>query len=296
MAEAKKNLIFARVGASSLHREWLRSKRERNWDIAYGTWVPGLDLGDGEVARFDPGMKWDSIARFLDDASGSIGRYDYVWFPDDDLSIDGDAISAMFDTMRRFDLLIAQPSLVLNDNVSHRILVHNPLFTLRFVDFVEVMCPCFRVDYLLSLRDFLAKSPSGWGLDMYWAALMERPMYKAAVIDAVEVVHTRPIGGGVLYSALAAVGSSADEQRAAIVEGFVTPPSRHLVYGGVSAEGVVLRNTFLVIFRYAFGWARGRRGNAVWRTRLRLFKRHLGLWLTGRLKVERHVARPSSGR
>ncbi len=64
---------------------------------------------------------------------------------------------------------------------------------LRYVNFVEMMCPFFSAS---ALRRAAPLFSLGWesGIDLIWCSLLPDPLMKCAVIDAVEVRHTRPVG------------------------------------------------------------------------------------------------------
>jgi len=71
--------------------------------------------------------------------------------------------------------------------------LHNPLTRLRFVNFVEMMCPVFSASMLSrALPLFSVKLETG--IDLLWCRLLDEAHYKFAVIDAVSVRHTRPVG------------------------------------------------------------------------------------------------------
>ena len=54
-------------------------------------------------------------------ASDLVHSYDYIWFPDDDLLIDGRDINRAFALARACNLLLAQPALEPGCFVNHRI-------------------------------------------------------------------------------------------------------------------------------------------------------------------------------
>ena len=65
---------------------------------------------------------------------------------------------------------------------------------LRYVDFVEIMCPVFSTRALRVCRGSFRDSVSGFGLDHLWPALLGGARSRIAIIDSVGVIHTRPLG------------------------------------------------------------------------------------------------------
>src|SRR3954469_26063248 len=93
----KKNLVLARVGASSLHQCWVDRARERSWDLRLVPYQPipsqaGLDCVVEDVI---PGPKWTGLREVLGRWDGW-REYDHLWLPDDDLFATQDAIDRMF--------------------------------------------------------------------------------------------------------------------------------------------------------------------------------------------------------
>jgi hypothetical protein len=57
------------------------------------------------------------------------------------------------------------------------------------------MAPCFAAPMLSKALPLFNSNLSGWGLDFVWPKLADRPEHEIAIIDAVTVHHTRPVGG-----------------------------------------------------------------------------------------------------
>ena len=97
------------------------------------------------------GAKW---RLFLDFTSAPewrdlASRYDYVMLPDDDLEMDTCTINKVFEVMEQYDLVLAQPSVCAGEgSATWRPELHqNPQYLLRYVTFVEVMSPAYRMDF-----------------------------------------------------------------------------------------------------------------------------------------------------
>lgn len=236
----KRGLVFARVGRGSLHRSWLEGVgTERDWDLQLSTFERDFDdaSGDFPLSR-DEGTKWDSVARHFRANMDLLDKYDYVLFPDDDLLFDRGGFDEIFRICRDYSLLIAQPALTPTSHYSHPLLLAAPRFRLRFVSFIEPMCPCIETGYLKSILWCFERWMSGWGQDFIWTHLMDEPFERAAVIDAVQMTHTRPRGGGVIYDQFKKLGVDWEAEQLSIRESFDEVPNVMIYYGGVLKNGI----------------------------------------------------------
>lgn len=192
-----RNLIVLRAGDASLHREWIAG-RQRDFDlfISYYGQTPARWQGDADFYEQRTGPKWPCLADLLKTHRDRIERYDAVWLPDDDLSVDTDGIDRMFAFFHAHRLCLAQPALTRNSYHTWNTLLQEPDCHLRYTRFVEVMAPIFSRAALQVCAPTFSESPSGWGLDWVWPTLCERAGLKGvAIIDATPVRHTRPVGG-----------------------------------------------------------------------------------------------------
>ncbi len=198
------NLVIVRAGDTSLHPGWLAGPGgpTRNWDLLVSYF--GDDPGkyrDGEARRIDgKGLKWPALFELLTAHEAEVREYEYVWLPDDDLACTADDISRLFDICRAERLQLAQPSLTPDSYFSHLITLHSPYFLLRYTSFVEIMAPCFHRDALWTLVPTFNRNRTGWGLDSLWPGMLRARVDEVAVIDHVQVRHTRPVGAN--YTAL----------------------------------------------------------------------------------------------
>ncbi|MDA8329101.1 MAG: DUF707 domain-containing protein [Betaproteobacteria bacterium] len=194
-----RNLVVLRANDQSLHTQWPQNIPiiERSWDLCiswYGNVMPAK-IPECEYFTFQPeDRKFGAIhALFLGDSP--LWNYDQIWLPDDDIMTSWADINRLFAICRRHELDLAQPALLMNGNISHQVTVHNPVFSLRYTNFVEVMCPLFSREGLQICHPVFNGSISGWGLDYIWPHLLGGVSSKVAIIDDVIVVHTRPVGG-----------------------------------------------------------------------------------------------------
>jgi hypothetical protein len=191
----RRHLVIARVGRNSLHRTWLESATDRNWDLYLCPFQAIADQSDVQckVGEVIAGPKWTGLTALL---SGWDGwkDYDSVWLPDDDILADQATISAMFDVGELLNFNLFAPGLHERSYYAHYITMTNRSFFARRVGFVEIMMPCFRTAVLSELLPTFALSTTGWGwgLDSVWPKLLG---YEGlGIIDGVSVLHTRRVG------------------------------------------------------------------------------------------------------
>lgn len=210
VAMKRQNLVIVRAGDSSLHPEWLAGAESRNWDIVVNYFGNDPEkYRTGDVVRIDSkGPKWPALYELIRDHAELISGYERVWLPDDDLRCACDDVNRLFEIFEREKLELAQPSLRPDSYISHMVTVHNPRFHLRYTNFIEVMAPCFTRESLAKLLPTFNDSLSGWGLDYAWSQLLGPAGERVAIIDDVQVLHTRPVGAA-NYAALKAKGTSA---------------------------------------------------------------------------------------
>jgi hypothetical protein len=192
-------LVVVRAGDNSLHPQWLTGAEERRWDLLvnyYGDHPTRYaDAGPGVVRVDSKGPKWPALHKLFDDTRQAWAAYDYIWIPDDDLAATCADVNLMFDLMAGLDLHLAQPSLSWNSHVSLVMTLHNPNFAVRYSSFVEPMAPCFSRQLLERAVPTFGEIISGWGLDYVWPQLLQNPAAQCAILDRIQVTHTRPVGG-----------------------------------------------------------------------------------------------------
>jgi hypothetical protein len=195
---SSRNLIISAVGDSSLHKEWISG--EPDFDLVLIYYGDNDEIfsdytKDTPVCIRQKGQKFPLTGAFLHHNLSMMARYEYVWLPDDDISISTDCLNRLFSLAGQYDLSICQPSVAaVDDQVSHAITRPVKNVKLRFTNFVEVMMPLFKTKTLLALCDDFSFSESGWGLDASWSYRLNDPENKIAVIDEITALHTRPVG------------------------------------------------------------------------------------------------------
>ena len=190
-----RSLVLARVGSRSLHPCWIDRGRDRDWDLYLSPYEPippqgDLDCEVGEVIR---GPKLAGIRTLLQRWDGW-RDYDHVWLPDDDIYATQDTISSMFGVARGAGLDLFAPALHESSYFAHFSTMRNTSFFARWVGFVEIMIPAFSTSALEELAPTIDESATGWGwgLDSVWPKLLDYE--NVGIIDALPVIHTRPVG------------------------------------------------------------------------------------------------------
>lgn len=244
MTQAKRrNLVIVRAGDSSLHPRWLQGAEERSWDLLVNYF--GDDphrYKDQDIIRIDgKGPKWPALKQVIEANRDIVDRYDYVWLPDDDIDCRGNDIDKMFSMASEYKLAFCQPALTLNSYFTWGVTLKSPFMRLRFTNFVEIMVPCFGHDFLLRCLPAMADNLSGFGLDFIWSKMLESTPNRIAILDAVAVTHTRPLGGP-NYKLLKERGTTADEEGRRLrqkhrIDDMTVYVSSVITQGGIALKG-----------------------------------------------------------
>jgi hypothetical protein len=233
-------LVLGRVGDNSLHKRWIADKScMRSWDLqlsAYGTDEARVQDGDLDTV-LDRGTKWDSIVRHFRAHPELLDHYEYIMLPDDDILIGASDINRLFEIAKKHNLTMAQPSMSLSSYISWPILLHVPKFELRYTNFLESMACCIKTSYFKELLPMFEKHFTGWGTDLIWTMMMDQPAFKAAIVDAVVMTHTRPLYSGPIYDTFAKSHVDPRSEIAELTGSFDNMPGEMLVYGGILATG-----------------------------------------------------------
>lgn len=191
-----RNLIVVRAGDKSLHPQWL-GNAPRNWDLAVSYFGdhPQRYLDQYDFLHRCKGSKWAGLSDFVNRHAELIDRYDYLWFPDDDLFTTGEVINDFFNVCARLDLTIAQPALTRYSHYSWGITLAQPGVDFRLTDFVEIMAPCFKRSHFHLFRDTFSLNQSGWGLEWLWREIaQEHQVFRFGIVDKTPIFHTRKVG------------------------------------------------------------------------------------------------------
>lgn len=191
-----KNLIIAAVGDNSCHREWLAKRA--NFDLAliyYGSdSKKSIDYSlDSTFFLEKKGQKYHLIFYFLQQYKKEIeDKYNYVWLPDDDISIEGEKINLLFYLAFEYKLEICQPAM--KGFSSHSFTRPRYFSKLRFTNFVEVIAPVMEFQTFLKLSETFCLNESAWGYEFLWSNKINSKKDKIAIVDSIVMTHTKPIG------------------------------------------------------------------------------------------------------
>jgi hypothetical protein len=192
-------LCIVRCGDNSLHPTWSSGAKAFDVAVSYFGKDETLTFPEARYVHRYKGGKWDGLYDFFRTFPDTLSQYAYYWFPDDDISATADDILSLLDTAHTYGLDLCQPSLNEQSYYSHLVTLKHLSFRLRYTNFVEIMVPLLSQRLLAKALPTFEATRSGFGLDFVWpklASLFENNnTQNTAIIDAVSVHHTRPVGG-----------------------------------------------------------------------------------------------------
>lgn len=195
----RKNLVIGVVGDKSLHKHWIDDEN-RNYDlmlIYYGKEKEKYKEDCEYYIENVSGTKWNIIYDLKIQIKELFEKYDYFFFPDDDLIMNTSSINRFFEIASEYKLSLCQPGIV--GYISVPFTIPRPLTKIRFTNWVEIMCPCFSSEALKLCWKTFNLNKSNWGIAFVWNLLLEKPKDKIAIIDEIAAIHTRAIGSGENY-------------------------------------------------------------------------------------------------
>jgi hypothetical protein len=124
--------------------------------------------------------------------------YQYIGIFDDDQCISVSAINQLLFIANLEKLDVFQPSISHDSFYDNRQFIHKPGYQILAADWVEVMCPFYRMDLFNAFAPHCSENISGTGVDIYLVPTIQYLMGKTntAVVHAVQIKHTRPIRTG----------------------------------------------------------------------------------------------------
>ena len=200
----RRNLVLLFGNENSLHRAWPRDipPSERNWDLCISFYGDAAhyhdDLGVAEFSSLQTGIRKPAASHAAFGRGSPLWNYDRVWLADDDLMLSWSDVNALFNVSDNLGLAIAQPALAPGSEVTMSITRQQQGVFLRYTSYVEAMAPCFSRDALELCIPVFERQVLGWGADHVWSRLIGPPHGRIAIIDAVPMMHTRPLAS--LYS------------------------------------------------------------------------------------------------
>ncbi|OQD42711.1 hypothetical protein BUL40_09320 [Croceivirga radicis] len=186
------NCVMAAVGKSSLHREWVDENSKFDLHLIIYDDSYGLYKNDTPYVTTDKGYKFKLIYDYLSRNPDLIDRYNYIYMPDDDISIDSSSIKKLFNLMDKYQLASAQPAIA-NSFYSYPHTTKHKDSILRYTNFIEIMQPCFSQEALKKVLFTFNETKSGWGIDFHWGIILDYTQMNMAIIDDIGSNHTRPV-------------------------------------------------------------------------------------------------------
>lgn len=222
-AAARPGLAVVRCGDRSLHASWAVGTSLFDVAVSYFGSDDARTFPEARFVHRYKGGKWDGIAAFFDQHPEVLSRYEYLWFPDDDLALDGAAADRLLEIGLTYNLDLWQPGLDRQSYFSHIITLAVDGLQLRYTNFIEIMAPVLRRQLLEASLPLFRETKSGFGLDYLWPQRAEDfsrgGEYRCAVIDCVTMTHTRPIGSALRKTITASGGLTTREEYAQILAG-----------------------------------------------------------------------------
>lgn len=188
----KRNCVISAVGRGSLHKEWIKESPDFDLHLLIYDDSYSYFFKDSEFIFCQRGFKLKLIYNYLQKNPDYLDKYDYFFLPDDDISISTGNIHALFNMMGKYKLEIAQPALA-DSYYTYEFTLKQKFSTLRYVNFVEMMAPCFSRNALRKVLFTFNENKQGWGSEYHWPVLIGFTGKGMAILDKIEAVHTRPI-------------------------------------------------------------------------------------------------------
>ncbi|CAM5766707.1 hypothetical protein LMIY3S_01912 [Labrys miyagiensis] len=234
---SKDYLLVSRIGRKSLHMRWLATADDRNFDVFLSCYDVTVPVTAGEGIRFEyrPGKKVAGYAGFMKEYASLLRDYKYICFFDEDIDVDAATIAGAFDLCRQHNLKIAQPALTWDSHFTFAALLQQPGFDLRYINYVEMMCPFFRQDILERVAPLYSLGFES-GIDLVWCNLVSESPRDCAVIDRFPVRHTEPVGGNKAANGFVG-GRIYEDDIYAVLKMFKLPWLRTVPFGGIEHSG-----------------------------------------------------------
>lgn len=190
-----RNCVISAVGGSSLHKEWINGTTDFDLHLLIYDDSYSYFYNDSPFIMCQKGYKLKLVYDYLQRNPDFLEIYDYFFLPDDDIRMSTEQVNALFREMRQNNLAIAQPGLIDSYYTYEHTLRHSKT-TIRYVNFVEMMLPCFSTVALQKVLFTFNENKQGWGCEFHWPHLINFTGKEMAIFDRVNAVHTRPFQSG----------------------------------------------------------------------------------------------------
>lgn len=186
----KKNAVFVTAGKDSLHRQLLKGDADFDLHLLIYDGSYNKFCNDADFIACDAGYKMDMTYRYLQRHPELLEKYEYFFLLDDNIVISTEDVNRLFAMMRKYQLKIAQPSLVMS-YYTYKHTAFHPFYILRYTNFVEMMMPCFSRNALKNVLPTFEARVRWSGVEIHWPVLVETNHKDIAIFDAVSAKHTR---------------------------------------------------------------------------------------------------------
>jgi hypothetical protein len=186
-----RNLVFTSAGDRSNVRSWLRGPRRDFdlWVVYYGERAGTLQRhADLYVAR--QGTKFQNLHYCYAHWPELLAQYSAVMVMDDDIIINADGLTRLFEIRQELDLWALQPAFRVLGKISWDITRVQPTARLRYTNFIEMTCPLFRRDKLDAFMAVYDPEIIGYGEDWWFLRTLGVDLEKhVAVVDEVPCIN-----------------------------------------------------------------------------------------------------------
>ena len=187
------------------------------------------------------GGKWAGIYDFFRKQPELLQSYDYFWFPDDDIETTADKASSFMSICMENGFELAQPALTTDSYFAYRETIENPRFRFRRTNFVELMMPLMKREFLLKVLPLFEGKHAALGIDWIWQEAAARPYENVAIIDAFPMSHTRPRNLH-LVTKMRDQDISITDEKTKTFEAHNIKLHNPIVYSGELKNGATIRN------------------------------------------------------
>ncbi|MCH2174454.1 MAG: hypothetical protein MK193_01860 [Lentisphaeria bacterium] len=175
-------LIFTSSGQYSNHKEWLPGKQFDLWIYDYQDTESDYHL-DADFYDRRAGGKFSNLLHAYKAHPKRFESYEYIMVADDDIEISGDQLNKCFQITKEYNLWVSQPAFMIDGKISHHQTRVKILPLLRYSNFVEMTCPIFQTQKLLSFLEVYDDTLMGHGIDWWFIEHIKAPPKKIAIID-----------------------------------------------------------------------------------------------------------------
>lgn len=190
-----KHLLLTRSGKHSLHPTWNQAPSDdRNYDLIalnYDADATPPQSAQDELV-FLPGPKVAGYIQWLSENPWVFEHYSYIGLFDDDIATSQDQITRIFQYTETLGLSVGQPALSDDSYYAIPITRRHKSFLHRWTNWVEIMAPVFRSDFLKKCMSSLEINPyGGCCTEVIWTTHCSHMPGEIAIIDATPIQHTR---------------------------------------------------------------------------------------------------------